>query len=722
MPISATANHANGFWGNPQGNVTWAGGSPVMPPAFPGTTHAMPWQTGMPQPWMPQQNWMAQHSFGMPAGLPPLPTESSGYSGGGGGGSSFGFAPSHFADGSRYNADGYRPDGRKKIDATAGPDLAHDNKATQFMNQQGPPTTAALPGSAAQANGQLQAWQQPKRMATGGFLPPGQTAIVGDNRYGSPGPNAEMIQALPGGGVAVAPNPANVPPPPKVYETQPDSMTGMRVSQPPPPIISQQTPPAMSPAAQALLKKNQPFWSGIIPQPVKDIAVPVWHGMEQAFGDMLYPQAIDSDYQKSLQRENAFVYKTGKSPYEPPVYNNNRPGEKLNPLPDNQAPWKGNSGERDNPLPENQAPWQDPGTKNNPLPSDNAPWKELPIGSKEKPMAGDYAPWQKAPPKAWDDRTMMAYLAAHNAGKSDEEANKYAESFAATPHDASPIQFDQPSGPRTPAQDNAILQRWQQDSSTLPPPPVGLSPANAAAYQEQVQRLSQTRAGRAQLMQGELDRNLGAVHDQRTQAAKAAFWGERHPTGVIQTETGPVQYFNGKPVPQPKQGAKIDPNAYQQDLGKGVIRVWDGKNWHINDPEVDSGAPILESQYHSVKARVAAEKNKAAVLAAKEPPLEPGLHQIPNTNYWQLVGKDHKVVTQFQGSPEEGFTPFDPKSAAKPAPASKEEKYNAYQVDPNTGKVTYLHHPPGHETPPGVMLLKPQEQQTIPGIKNIKKV
>ncbi len=44
----------------------------------------------------------------------------------------------------------------------------------------------------------------------GGTVPPGQSAIVGDKPNGSPGPNAEVVTAVPGGGFTVTPNPKNV--------------------------------------------------------------------------------------------------------------------------------------------------------------------------------------------------------------------------------------------------------------------------------------------------------------------------------------------------------------------------------------------------------------------------------------------------------------------------------------------------------------------------------
>ena len=120
---------------------------------------------------------------------------------GGGGGPTYGFAPTNFSDGSRYNAEGYRADGRKKIqgfsaDAAGLPDFGG---LDQFYAQQDRSVPAFYNGSedstgqsAAEVAGRVQAkgnmlvpvgdegLSMVEPRADGGPVTPGQPYLVGE--------------------------------------------------------------------------------------------------------------------------------------------------------------------------------------------------------------------------------------------------------------------------------------------------------------------------------------------------------------------------------------------------------------------------------------------------------------------------------------------------------------------------------------------------------------
>lgn len=104
-------------YGQPVGGITWMGSAPRPKPLDRYTAKDQMMRAGDPQ---------ARRAEGMKLGLIPMdaPPQSqgggggggrAGRGGGGGGGPTFGFAPTNFSDGSRYNDSGYRADGRKKI-------------------------------------------------------------------------------------------------------------------------------------------------------------------------------------------------------------------------------------------------------------------------------------------------------------------------------------------------------------------------------------------------------------------------------------------------------------------------------------------------------------------------------------------------------------------------------------------------------------------------------
>ena len=127
-------------YGQPVGGPTWMGSPPRPKPLDLFTAKEQMMRAGDPQ---------ARRAEGMKLGLIPMdaPPQSQGRGGGGGragrgggGGPTFGFAPTNFSDGSRYNAEGYRADGRKKIqgfsaDAAGLPDFGGLNEF--YANQEG---------------------------------------------------------------------------------------------------------------------------------------------------------------------------------------------------------------------------------------------------------------------------------------------------------------------------------------------------------------------------------------------------------------------------------------------------------------------------------------------------------------------------------------------------------------------------------------------------------
>ena len=189
-------------YGQPVGGVTWMGGAPRPKPLDRYTAKEQMMRAGDPQ---------ARRAEGMKLGLIPMdaPPQSQGGGGGGGGragrggggGPTFGFAPTNFSDGSRYNAEGYRADGRKKIqgfsaDAAGLPDFGG---LDQFYAQQDRSVPAFYNGSedstgqsAAEVAGRVQAkgnmlvpvgdegLSMVEPRADGGPVTPGQPYLVGE--------------------------------------------------------------------------------------------------------------------------------------------------------------------------------------------------------------------------------------------------------------------------------------------------------------------------------------------------------------------------------------------------------------------------------------------------------------------------------------------------------------------------------------------------------------
>lgn len=110
---------------------------------------------------------------------------------GGGGGGGFSFAPTNYSDGSRYNAQGYRPDGRRQIlggqsrdssglddyyamNAMPAASPEERNAAVDALNAGG--QTAGFGGYGTTPEGTMPR----KRFAKGGYLPAGEPGIVAD--------------------------------------------------------------------------------------------------------------------------------------------------------------------------------------------------------------------------------------------------------------------------------------------------------------------------------------------------------------------------------------------------------------------------------------------------------------------------------------------------------------------------------------------------------------
>jgi len=125
----------------------WLGGKPRPPSAMSPTLRKPGGYGAQPAgPLIPDFAFgtLPEQMQGNMPGQPGVP----GRGQGGGGGPSFGFAPTNFRDGSRYNAEGYRADGRKKIqgfsrEAAGLPNFGGLNEF--YANQEGTPGNRTNP-------------------------------------------------------------------------------------------------------------------------------------------------------------------------------------------------------------------------------------------------------------------------------------------------------------------------------------------------------------------------------------------------------------------------------------------------------------------------------------------------------------------------------------------------------------------------------------------------
>lgn len=671
----------------PIAGMTWAGGSPTPPPMQRDRLKGNgPGQLQQMQQINSQRVAAGQPmQFGMPAFSPFI--DPSAQMGGGGGGHGGGFGgmqhQAHMQGGHGFGSYQMPDDAVKPPPPLPG--------APMNTNLQGFNRGYASDPLQSLNHGPATSWSGPSpgatppltKLATGGVLRPGQSAIVGDDPNGVPTGNEEVVHNMPNGNVIVQPNP-NTPPPP------------------------------LSPDARALIQQNKADAQTPLGY-LGDVAGNIGHyayqklpeslkyGLEvgkgvtgmmaswpEAVGEALTPASIFPEYQKALKKETAFALRTGKSPYEQASY-----GAQMGP-----PAWNMQSG------PPTSAAIQGPPAM---AAMQGPPTSAATMGPPDS---------AKTVPQVWDDRTMMAYLAAHNAGKSDEEATQAAKRMMATNHDTSPINFAEPPGPRTAAQDNAILAGMTAQAQPFNVPP-GLSPLAAQGYMEGQTHLSHTRAGREQMAATEMAKLAGISKEQRTFQNRKTLMDERYTPRVITMPDGQqVTTIMGHQI-QPR-GAAISQDVPQEDLGNGITRIHHGKETYIHNPAI-SEVPILEKQYQQVASKHEAEKAKTQ----KEAPLAPGLHQVPGTDYWQMVGHDHKVVSHFQGSPESRFTPFDPKAAAKPAKPSAPEMEHHVRINPDNGKAEILKLPKGAKSPPGYQKVQMEDQPengAAPNIKSIKKV
>lgn len=557
------------------------------------------------------------------------------------------------------------------------------------------------------------------RAAMGGHFMPGQSAIVGDRPNGKPGPNAEVVTAMPGGGFVVTPNSKNMPPMPRFADGSGGVFGGDTFGVPSPlnnhtgsPFINGVNNVANTIAlpfsahyavGQELAADssyaNTPPPSFAVPHPgpnksyldsqrsmvAPPISVPHWlaHPIDtisdmaensqgaKEFGEFLNSPWFEENRRRA-QRNIDFVTKHGVAPDQfqptPPPTSPSPVGKILGPPPLDPA----------------VAPFMKGAMGYHP---DLGPTA---FGS---PPPHDALPAPATPEPAWNANQLNAYALRQQTndrlglkqGDADWiDPNEAAKQMGATP---------QPEGPMMAAVDpaaraNSILQGWQAAKMPEGPPP-GLSPIAGRAWQEQRARMANTREGRGQILNTELarlgvDRQFGrevALHDRESQNT----------------------YFNQQALQTRKDTRGEAMAKRHQEL---VQQQEEARRKPVFIPK-----PLPGSNTATIVGGKVIPEGKAPPIPAHLAPMEnaPGLYTMHDGS-----GKTQVMKLDENGNPVRWD--YVPKAAAP----AKEEKFNAYQTDPN-GKVTYLHHPPGHKPPPGVTLLEP-DAQAAPKIKSLKQI
>jgi len=743
----------------PPGDTPPPGGGPTPPPQQPPPVPPVPGAPFGQQPPQatPEQRQAANSGYSFGAGPGMTGTAADAWNGSGSG-----QGPPPIAPGTPHMAD---ENGAWQMPP---PPTSHVSDANGPWSAPSPGASGAAPASSGDS-GTPRAW-------TGGTFPPGHSAIVGDRPNGSPGPNAEVVTAIPGGGFTVTPNPRNVGAIPRFADgTPPGVAYGADSNEDftrgdvlPPPAT-----PALTPAPYAdntlTLPTARPGYvpevptegdsglnrsdraadkwhaTGVMPTPSQELrygnpgdlygltrqaveenpprqrhpftapAVPVTPpATRQLYGQSAPPVNTDANnyiasqqaeiqantpwYSKILpaiahpftNAENTGIYDTG-SPYQEKlafIFGRNQTGETAGNIANAQSKiaftkkW-------------GYTPDYVPGEEvsNQVAPNYGQTVSEDPAFTEENsnqtaPNYGQSVSEEPpTPKKAWNDQQLNGYalrLATNERLGLKEgmpgwvDPNSVAEQMGAMPQTATPTQQVAMVDPA--ARANSILGRWQQEQSAPPEgTPPGLSPIAAQAWNEQRAVLGHTREGRAQILATEMGR-LGA---------------DRTYSREIQMKNLESQnsFGNQQAIQDRKDARALQMAQKHQD--------WQQK--HLDWRQQQEEAKNTPKDVPLPGGGVATMVNGRKVTPNAEPIHHQGF--VPDDpNNPDGFGVHYDGATN---KPERGVMGPDGmfhKDGIKPA---KEEKINAYQIDPNTNKVTYLHHPPGLKTPPGVTLLEP---------------
>lgn len=365
------------------------------------------------------------------------------------------------------------------------------------------------------------------RAAMGGHFMPGQSAIVGDRPNGKPGPNAEVVTAMPGGGFVVTPNPKNMPPLPR-----------FAAGTPPGQVYGDAPPLLMRPAAQAMNAE---------PASMPSEAYQAWHnaGVPPPLPPHISltkpalpppPAIAPSPVQSYIDQQNAIANPPGfwdtalapvaKILHNPDVADYFNGTTEFRTLPEDElqrhnaaarAAFAKKTGRTSDMLPPPTSP-SPVGKILGPPPLDPAvaPFMKGAMGYHPdlgptafgSPPPHDAPPVPATPEPAWSPQQLNAYALRQQTnehlGLKRGDANWIDPNEAAKQMGATP----QPEGPMMAAVDptaraNSILQGWQSQKMPEGPPP-GLSPIAGRAWQEQRARMANTREGRAQILNTEM--------------------------------------------------------------------------------------------------------------------------------------------------------------------------------------------------------------------------
>lgn len=515
---------------------------------------------------------------------------------------------------------------------------------------------------------------------------PGQSAVVGDRPNGKPGPNAEMVTAIPGGGFVVHPNPKNAPPMPRFADGTPPGMVfagGTRANA---------YPPTEADKQQAIIDASKP--SPWISHPIDTAGSAIGYAWDSATepavkaiagGMHSLDFAIHGDYpaRQAAQAKLDFFKKTGNAfDAEPPTIT--PPGTVGTPSSLAFNTFKTNAAGQavtDQLMKGSEVYHPELGPTTSGLPHDALPVKAAPEPAWNANQLNAYALRQQTNERMGLSQGMPGWVDPNDAAKQMGQMPQT---------QGGPTMMAAPIDPT--ARANNILSGWAAQKMPEAPPP-GLSPIAQQSWLEQRARMSNTREGRAQIESVELGRNAMLAKEQRTIQGRESVWDHKQTPFLVDTPSGPVTYVNGRQVHIPKP-LPVHPSAGVSLIGgTNLATVSDGQKQYLMKKDATGNFVPASSKE----------------IPQKQVPKHPAAGVYPTDTPGVFIGHDGTGKTQLlEQHPGGNYVKLGTKAEAETKP--KEIPY----WDPEGRKIVHI--VATHKPPASSGLVQMDESATPPQV------